>query len=147
VAPAPLVIRSLADVQALSAAPKALKRLPPNGLVIDIPGLDEQASDTFREQTRRYARACGCAAGGATFLLGSAGCVAYAVHLALVHAWTGCARTLAASAILVPGLTAAAKCLALWLARQRFRRNCVHLIRSLSGHPTGLDNRRTPHVL
>jgi hypothetical protein len=124
-----------------------LGRLPPNGLVINIPGLDERTRDTLREEVRRYARACGCSAAGATFLLASAACAVYSVHLVLNHAWISFGRTIVAGMISVPTLTIAAKFLALWFARHRFRRSCARLIASL---PTNLvidDARRTAHGL
>jgi hypothetical protein len=133
--PLPLIVRSRADIEALSASPKALKRLPPEGLVVDVPGLDETGREAFRLQIRKYIRACGCAAGGATFLLTSVACIACAGYLAFGHAWSGAARTIVAGVILVPIFTMAAKFLGLRFARLRFRRSCARLIRSLSGDP------------
>jgi hypothetical protein len=109
-----------------------LKRLPSNGLVIDIPGLDERVRDAFRLQTKRYARACGCSAGGATFLLATAACIAGAGYLALDQAWAGFASTIVVAMIVVPFLTITAKFLGLRFARWRFRRQCARLIGSLS---------------
>lgn len=140
---APLVIRTVADVFALSASPAQLKRLPPNGLVIAIPELDERARDAFRDQTRRYARACGCSVAGATFLLSSAASVGFAAPLALNDAWIDFDLTIILSMILVPSLTVAAKFLALRFARERFRRSCARLIQSLSGGSVVRDSRRT----
>jgi hypothetical protein len=147
VAHAPLVIRTIADISALSAAPKSLRRLPPNGLVIDVPGLDEHARHTLRQQVRRYALACGCSAAGATFLLASAACAVYSVDLALNHAWISFGRTIVAAMILVPTLAIAAKFLGLWFARHRFRRNCARLIASLPANSVVDDTRRTAHGL
>jgi hypothetical protein len=135
---APLVIRTLADIRALSASPRVVKRLPPEGLIIDIPGLDQRERDAFRLQIKKYVHACGCSAGGATFLLASALCVVYAGYLSLDQAWVGFARTVGASMIVVPTLTIAAKFLALRLARLRFRAKLCRpdpvIVRHL-GHP------------
>ena len=116
----PLVIRTRADIQALSAFPQTLKRLPPEGPIVDVPELDESAREAFRLQIRRYIRACGCAAGGATFLVTSAACMACAGCLAFGQAWSSVAKTIGAGAILVPIFTVAAKLLGLRLARPRF---------------------------
>ncbi len=48
----PLVIRTVADINALTASPRVLKRLPPNGLVIEIPGLDEGEREGARRGSR-----------------------------------------------------------------------------------------------
>jgi hypothetical protein len=127
----PLVIRTRADIQALSAFPQTLKRLPPEGPIVDVPELDESAREAFRLQIRRYIRACGCAAGGATFLLASAACMACAGYLAFGQAWSSVAKTIGAGAILVPIFTVAAKLLGLRLARRRFRHDCARLIRAM----------------
>jgi hypothetical protein len=141
----PVVIRSVADIRILSASPKAAKRLPPEGIVVAIPGLDDASREAFRLQTRRYARACGCAAGGAIFLLASIAVTAYAASLALDHAWASLARALVAGVILVPTLTVAGKFFGLWIARLRFRRTCARLILSLSGElDCSLGEEKTP---
>jgi hypothetical protein len=128
----PLVIRTVADINALMATPRVLKRLPPNGLVVDIPGLDEKVRDTFRLETKRYARACGCSAGGATFILATAACIAYACHLALDQDWAGFTSTIVVAMFVVPFLTVTAKFLGLQFVRLRFRRQCARVIWSLS---------------
>jgi hypothetical protein len=132
----PLVIRTVADINALMASPRVLKRLPPNGLVVDIPGLDEKERDAFRLETKRYARACGCSAGGATFILTTAACIAYAFYLALDRDWTGFTGTIVVAMFVVPFLTITAKFLGLRFARLRFRRGCARLIRSVSRRST-----------
>jgi hypothetical protein len=129
----PLIIRTVADIERLSISPKAAKRLPREGLVVAIPGLDEPARSAFQRQIKRYARACGCAAGGATFLLTSAAIMVYATSLALDHAWVALARTIVDGLIGVLILTVIAKLLGLYIARLRFRRSCARLIRLLSG--------------
>jgi membrane protein YdbS with pleckstrin-like domain len=121
--------------------------LPRNGVVIDIPGLNERARETFRQEVRRYARACGCSIAGATFLLSSAACTVYSVHLVLNHAWVSFGRTIVAAIISVPTLTIAAKFLSLWFARHRFRRSCARLIASLPANAGIHDTRRTAHGL
>jgi hypothetical protein len=143
----PLVIRTFSDVLALSASPAQLKRLPQNGLVVDVPGLDERSRQSFRRQIKRYVRACGCSAAGATFLLGSAASVAYAARFALSHAWIELGLTIVAGMVLTPSLAVAAKFLALRFARQRFRRSCALLIRLLSDDTGARDSGRTTDVL
>jgi hypothetical protein len=128
----PLVIRSIADLRALWASPRAAKRLPPEGLVVAIPGLDEGRRDRFRLEIKRYGRACGCAAGGATFLLATASFLARAAAVGLRHDLAGFIRTIVAAVIFVPILTIAAKFLGLWIARLRFRRSCARLLRSMA---------------
>jgi hypothetical protein len=105
---ASLIIRTFAQTDALSAGPRSLRRLPPNGLVIDIPVLDERARDTLRPEVRRYARACGCSAAGTTFLVASAACVVYSIYLIANDAWISFGRTIVAAMISVPILTLAA---------------------------------------
>jgi hypothetical protein len=143
----PLVIRTVADVLALAASPAKLKRLPPNGLVIDMPGLDDRVRKSFRRQTARYVRACGCSAAGATFLFGAAASVAYATRLALAHDWIELGLAIVVAIVLTTGLAVAAKFLALRFARRRFRRSCLLLIRSLSGDVAARDKGRTSDVL
>jgi hypothetical protein len=81
------------------------------------------------------------------FLLTSAACATYSVHLVLNHAWISFGRTVVTTIILVPTLTIAAKLLGLWFARHRFRRSCARLIASLPDNPAIHDTRRTAHGL
>src|SRR6267154_745274 len=78
----PLVIRTISDIEKLMMSPKAAKRLPRGGLIITIPGLGESRRNEFQSQVNKYIRACGCAAGGATFLTVSAALIAYVISLA-----------------------------------------------------------------
>ena len=128
----PLVIRNVADIRALWASPKAAKWLPPEGLVVAIPGLDERRRDAFRLQIKRYSRACGCAAGGATFLLTGTALIVRAAVMGLQHDLTTLTHTIVAAVIFVPTLTIATKFLWLWISRLRFRWSCARLIRFLA---------------
>src|SRR5690348_3019858 len=83
----PIVIRTAADIERLLSSPRAAKRLPRGGLAIDIPGIDEHTRDRFRVRLNKYVHACGCAAGGATFLVTSIVFVAFTVRTALNNAW------------------------------------------------------------
>jgi hypothetical protein len=129
----PLVIRTVFDIEKLMISPRAAKRLPQGGLVISIPGLNEHARTEFQTQLSTYIRSCGCAAGGATFLIASAVFIAYTVAVALNRRWTDLVRAIPAALIGVMILTVIAKLLGLYVARLRFRRSCASLIRSLSG--------------
>lgn len=128
----PLVIRTDADIRALWVSPKAAKRLPPEGLVVAIPGVSKEIQNAFRLHVKRYGRACGCAAGGASFLLASAAFLARAAMVGLRHDLATFTRTIVAAVIFVPILTVAAKFLGLWIARLRFRRSCAQLMRCLA---------------
>lgn len=141
----PLVVRTRADIEALSALPKALKRLPPDGLIVDIPGLDQTARDAFRQEARKYIRACGCAAGGATFLISAAVCVARSTSLAFGGDWSGAIVTIGIGLILVLLLTAVAKFLGLGFARRRFRRACARLDASLSARSPSTEPSEAIH--
>ena len=127
----PMVIRSADDLRRLAAAPKALRRLPRNGVVMAIPGLDVRVQNAFGAQVGRYARACGCAAAGATFLLAGAAAAIYAVILLRASALPGAIHAIGAAIIVVPVLTFAVKFLSLSLARIRFRRACAQMLRLL----------------
>ena len=135
----PLVIRSVGDIQKLLASPRVAKQLPRAGLVIAIPGLDETTKDEFQRQLNRYVRACGCTAGGATFLVASAVFIVYAIGVALNDTWADRLLTILAGLIGVPILAAMGKLLGLYVARLRFRRSCARVIRSLSEHRTVLS--------
>ena len=144
---APLVVRSMADLRALAGAPARPRRLPRNGVAVEIPGVDAESSVWFRRESRRYARACGCSAAGAAFLFGAAAGIGWAGRVALNHDVAASGLIMGATLVATPALAAAAKLLALRLARQRFRRSCEILIRSLSGDPVAGERGRTSDVL
>jgi hypothetical protein len=130
-----LVIRTISDLRALAVSPRRVKRLPPEGVVIDIPGLDLGMRNEIRRHIAKYARSCGCAQGGATFILAGVACVVTAVHLARQRDWVDCVRVMATGVIAVPLLTAAAKYLGMQSARLRFTQACERLIESIATPP------------
>jgi len=127
----PMVIKTADDLRRLTSSPQTVRRLPPNGVVVAIPGIDETTQNAFRLQIKRYARACGCGAGGATFLLASTALGIYLVVLAQDRAWSAVIRAIGVGVILVPSLTLVVKLLSLSFARIRFCRSCAHMLRLL----------------
>ncbi|MGF6971571.1 hypothetical protein OKW43_008666 [Paraburkholderia sp. WC7.3g] len=126
----PLVVRTSADVKALRANSRAVRRLPRTGLKIAIDGLDPCQAQKLQERISAYVQSCGCAEGGATAL------VAIVAVLALLTLqisargprWgdLGAAAMGLLLAMLLGGL---AKLLGLTIARLRFKRCCSNVIR------------------
>lgn len=130
---APAMIRTVADIEWLLAHPAAAKRLPRDGLPVVVAGLDEESRTRFRAQIQRYAGACGCAAGAATFIVTGALVVAHAASLGADHAWVAMAWEALCGAILILCNTFVAKLLSVQIARRRFYRVGRRLIDALAG--------------
>ncbi|MBB5421751.1 hypothetical protein [Paraburkholderia atlantica] len=132
----PFVISTADDLRALTLSPKVFRRLPPNGFVVAFPGVDKRAQQAFRREIERYARACGCGAGAATFLLCAASLAVSVILLMRSHqAWTSVIEVIVVGIFLVLLLTAASKALSISLAGWRFRRRCTQMLDTLLATP------------
>jgi hypothetical protein len=132
----PIVISTAHDLRALIVSPKIFRRLPLDGVVVALPGVDATVQQAFRQEIGRYARACGCAAGAAICLL-AMGCLIFSVIFFLRgHAWMPAFEATAAGIVLVPLFTMAGKTLSVSLAGRRFRRHCLQMLDKSLAVPT-----------
>lgn len=124
----PFVISTADDLRALTVSPKVFRRLPPSGVIVALPGVDETAQQAFRQEIGRYARACGCSAGAVTFLLATASLAVCVILLIHSHAWMPAIEAAVAGIIVVLLLTVSSKALSISLAGWRFRRRCAQML-------------------
>jgi hypothetical protein len=128
----PLVVRTLADVAALRANSRAVRRLPADGLKIAIEGLHGDVAQQLPARISAYVRACGCAEGGAFALIALVGVfifIALRIHHQGAH-WSdfGITAIGVLLAVLVGGM---GKALGLMIARLRFERCCEEVIQRI----------------
>ena len=128
----PLVVRTVADVEALRENSRAVRKLPANGLKIAIDGLCADAAQTLKARISAYVRACGCAEGGACALIVLLGVFLFIALRIIARGaqWRdlGIAASGLLLAVLVGGL---GKALGLTIARLRFERCCDDVIRMI----------------
>jgi hypothetical protein len=128
----PLVVRTEADVRALRANSRAVRRLPADGLKIAIDGLNADATQTLKARIVAYIRACGCAEGGACALIALLGILVFVAVRISAHGtrWSdlGMAAAGLLLAVLIGGL---GKQLGVTIARIRFERCCDAVIRKI----------------
>ena len=128
----PLVVRTVADVAALQANSRAVRKLPADGLKIAIDGLPADAAQTLKARISAYVRACGCAEGGACALIALLGVGVFIALRILARGarWSdlGMAAIGLLLAVLVGGL---GKALGLTIARLRFERCCEEVIQMI----------------
>ena len=127
----PLVVRTLADVAALRANSRAVRRLPADGVKIAIEGLPNDVAQKLKARISAYVRACGCGEGGACALIALGGVITFIalrIHQQGAH-WSDLGITAIGLllAILAGGL---GKALGLTMARLRFERCCDEVIQA-----------------
>jgi hypothetical protein len=120
----PSIVRNSDDVEALLRERPGARHLSRQGIPVDVPGLDAQGRSRLEAELRRFARACGGAAGGAAFLLTAAAWLAWEGHLVLANAW----GEALAGTVLVPCATFVAKALAMCQARRCLRRKAAQIL-------------------
>ena len=128
----PLVLQSVADVELVRVHARAVRRLPQTGPKVAIPGLEARRARQLEQRIRAYIRACGCAEGAATALVGMFSAIAWVAHGVALRGprWSDLA-TAAAGLLLALLGGGVGKLLGLAVARLRFERSCVRAIRSL----------------
>jgi hypothetical protein len=128
----PLVVRTAADVQALRANSRTVRRLPVGGLKIAIDGLNADAAKTLKARIGAYVSACGCAEGGASALIALFGVlVFFAVRIPARGARWSDLGMVATGLLLVVLGGGLGKLFGLTIARLRFERCCDEVIRMI----------------
>lgn len=138
----PIVLRSAADIEALKNHPRGVRKLPPNGVRLDIDGLNADAALRFTHETGIYVRACGCAFGGAC-ALAALSLVLAATALRVVQQgprWQDLA--MAAAGIVLAFLCAGlGKFVGMALAKWRFQRCCDDVLHAIDRVDENLGER------
>ena len=139
----PLIVRSADDVQTLRTHSRAVRRLPEHGVQIEVAGLEPLAAQSLMACLSAYARACGCAEGGAAALGGMLGVGVWIVARIATRGprWTDVGAALAGVflAVLLGGL---GKLLGVAVARLRFERSCTEVIRKIHESERGSPRAR-----
>jgi hypothetical protein len=128
----PLRVRTVADVEVLLDNARWVRRLPREGVVVVLAGLDPHESRRLEERIRGYIRSCGCAEGGAAAL----STAILAISFIAFQIWRDGPQWselgVAAAGLVLTVLAAGiGKLAGLTLARLRFERCCRSVVEEL----------------
>jgi uncharacterized membrane protein len=145
VARLPLRVRTAADLEALKANARALRKLPRAGLEVRIPDLDPLQSRRLERRIRVYIRSCGCAEGAAAALI----VAILAIGFIAFQAWTRGPQWsdivwVAVGLFLAVVAGGLGKLLGVAIARLRFEQCCRRVIGSLDVEPVARSGRTVP---
>lgn len=126
----PLIVRTSKDLKTLRSNPRAVRRLPRDGIRIAVDGLNDAEAQQLRAQICDYIRSCGCAEGAVTALAALVGViVAITTRIAQFGVQWSDLGFLILGTLLTVSLGGIAKVFGLAVARWRFKRFCTAAIR------------------
>jgi hypothetical protein len=127
----PIVICTIDDLDTLLQASRTRRRLPKGQFTLAISGFNEKERLSIQRNLNAYAHSCGCTEGGIFALTALAVAITYSVFNVLHGAWFGLIIIWLAGLVLIPLCAGIGKLIGQFVARLRFRRMCILLIRSL----------------
>jgi len=124
-----MVIRSATDLERLlRVTTTRRRRIGESRFTVSIPGLSEDQRLGAERTLNTYARACGCTYGGAAALATFAAAIVYAAITFDHRTWWQMILVLLSAMVFVALSAGAGKLVGVFVARVRFRRECIRLI-------------------
>jgi hypothetical protein len=127
----PMVICTTEDLYTLLQASRTRPHMLQGQLTLAISGFNEKERLSYQRKLNAYAHTCGCVEGGIFALAAFAIVIAYSIFSLLQGAWSDLITTWLSGFILILLCAGIGKLTGLFVARLRFRRACIQMIRSL----------------